>query len=144
MWMPSQVRRAIFKAFFEAGVLVVSSNQSGTHEELNCLNIYPFQIGRSFVSKGFATKQYAWSHVYYTLTTKGIEYLRGYFGLPANAMPKTLEPRGKDEILNPARSGERSFRRPAGDRPRRDLGDRPRRGGFRGRRQEAPAETPAE
>ena len=127
MYIPTNIRRAIFKAFFEAGVLVVSSNQSGNHPELKCLNIYPFQIGRSFVSKGFANKQYAWSHAYYTLTDKGVTYLRDFFGLPATAVPKTLEPRNKDDILT---QREPRFNRG----PRRDFGDRPRRGrGGRGR-----------
>ena len=120
--MPTAIRRKIFRYLFENGVLCVSDNQSGTHEELECLNIYPFQIGRSFVSKGLCKKTYAWSHAYYTLTDKGIEYLRNFFGLPAAAAPATLRAT-EAKILDtrparPQRGPNRNFKRPAGDRRR--------------------------
>lgn len=144
MWMPTAIRKRILRYLFENGVLVVSDNQSGMHEDLDCLNIYPFQIGRSFTSKGFCKKQYAWSHAYYTLTDKGIEYLRGYFGLPANAAPATLQPR-QAELLQKStgshfgRDGPRGAR--GGFRGGRG-GERS--GGFRGARRGAPRdEAPA-
>lgn len=109
MWMPADVRRKILQYFFENGVLVVSANQSAMHEEIGVLNIYAFQIGRSFVSRGFAKKQYAWTHAYYTLTDDGINYLRGFFGLPANAAPLTLAPQ-KLEFLEKPHDGRKGFR----------------------------------
>ena len=117
--MPTAIRRKIFRYLFENGVLCVSDNQSGTHEELECLNIYPFQIGRSFVSKGLCKKTYAWSHAYYTLTDKGIEYLRNFFGLPAAAAPATLRAT-EAKILDtrPARPQRGSSRNFKGDKRR--------------------------
>ncbi|OHT01144.1 Plectin/S10 domain containing protein [Tritrichomonas foetus] len=150
--MPAPVRRRILQYLFENGVLVVSDNQSGTHEELDCLNIYAFQIGRSLTNKGFCKKQYAWSHAYFTLNDKGIEYLRNYFGLPANAAPATLAPR-QAELLEKDRREGRFGGRGGNRRGGRGFGSRPDgRGSFRGgrgRRQqqegaevpEAPAET---
>ena len=108
MFIPTTIRRAILRSFFENGILVVSSDQSAKHEELGCLNIYPYQLGRSFVSRGFCKKQYAWSHVYYILTDKGIEFLRSYFGAPANVQPATLQPRDKTALLEKPREA-RSF-----------------------------------
>ncbi|OHT06607.1 Plectin/S10 domain containing protein [Tritrichomonas foetus] len=149
MWMPAAVRRRILRYLFENGVLVVSDNQSGTHEELDCLNIYAFQIGRSLTNKGFCKKQYAWSHAYFTLNDKGIDYLRNYFGLPANAAPATLAPR-QAELLEKGREGGRFGGRPRG-RGGRNFGGRPEgRGNFRrgGRRPQGEgaeaAEAPAE
>ncbi|EAX90072.1 Plectin/S10 domain containing protein [Trichomonas vaginalis G3] len=138
MYMPTAIRRRILRYLFENGVLCVSDIQSATHEELDCLNIYPYQIGRAFVTKGFCIKTYAWSHAYYTLTDKGIEYLRNYFGLPANAAPATLR-EAEAKVLETRRD------RPQGRGPRRfgngPRGDRPQRGGFRGPRREQ-AEQP--
>jgi small subunit ribosomal protein S10e len=139
---------------FKNGVLVVSDNQAAEHEELGCLKIYCFQLGRSFTDKGFAKKRYAWTHAYYTLTDKGIDWLRGYFGAGQEVVPATLTPRNA-EVLADARRGEGGrggFRGGGrggqfrggrggfhdrdhgdrGDRPPREGGDRPPRpGGFR-------------
>ena len=133
--MPTAIRRRILRYLFENGVMVVSDNQTGTHEELDCLNIYPFQIGRSFVSKGFCVKSYAWAHAYYTLTDKGIEYLRNFFGLPANAAPATLRP-SETKILESRRGGDRF------GRGRRDGGRPPRRDGERRERGDRPPRRP--
>lgn len=143
MWMPAAVRRNILRYFFENGIIVVQNNQSGTHEELNCLNIYVYQIGRSFVSKGFCKKQYAWTHAYFTLNDKGIDYLRNYFGLPANVQPLTCKPRDANSSFirserttrrGGPRGGRGGFGRPAhGDfrGGRRGRGGRPQQGGER-------------
>ena len=139
MYMSTEIRRKIFRYLFENGVMCVSDNQTQMHPELRCLNIYPFQIGRSFVSKGFAKKSYAWSHAYFTLTDKGIEYLRNFFGLPTNAAPATLR-QAEAKVLDsrpPRRFGDRR-----GGRPQRREGDRPQRGHFeRKPREEKPAES---
>ena len=138
MYMPTAIRRKILRYLFENGVLVVSDNQSAMHEELECLNIYPYQLGRSFVSKGFCKKSYAWSHAYYTLTDKGIEYLRTYFGLPANAAPATLRQIDASHKILESRGPRRGGR--PGDR-RGPRGERPQRGGFRGPRRQQPEEA---
>ena len=127
MWMPAAVRRNIFRYFFENGIIVVQNNQAGTHEELGCLNIYVYQIGRSFVSKGLCKKQYAWTHAYFTLNDKGIDYLRNYFGFPADAQPLTCQPR--DDAQSSLIRSERTQRR--GGRGRGGFG-RPDHGSFRG------------
>ena len=138
MYMPTAIRRKILRYLFENGVLCVSDNQSAVHDELQCLNIYPYQLGRSFVSKGLCKKSYAWAHAYYTLTDKGIEYLRGYFGLPANAAPKTLQA-AEAKVLESSRPRRSGPRGPRGG-PR---GERPAGGRFsrRPQREEAPAES---
>ena len=137
MFIPSDIRRKILRYFFENGVLVVSANNAGIHEELEVLNIYVFQLGRSFVNKGFAKKQYAWTHAYYTLTDKGIEWIRGYFGLPPQAAPLTLAP-CKPNPLKTERPPARGRGGPRGNF------NRPGRGGFRGRRSEDKKEEAAE
>ena len=134
--MPTAIRRKILRYLFENGVLCVSDNQSGMHEELECLNIYPYQLGRSFVSKELCKKTYAWSHAYYTLTDKGIEYLRNYFGLPANAAPATLR-KAEAKVLDKApRRGAPRVGPRGGPR-----GERPQRGNFQRRREQT--EKPA-
>ena len=110
--------------------MVVHDNQSATHEELECLNIYVYQLGRSLVNKGWCTKTYAWSHAYYTLTDKGIESLRALFGLPAEAAPLTLSPAKVDTIerKKPMREN-RNFNNRGGQR-----GGKPGRRPFQERR----------
>lgn len=150
MWMPAAVRRNIFRYFFENGIIVVQNNQAGTHEELGCLNIYVYQIGRSFVSKGLCKKQYAWTHAYFTLNDKGIEYLRNYFGFPADAQPLTCQPRNAESSFIRSQGTQRrgggrgrGFGRPehgAFRGGRRGRGGRPQQGGERApEEQEAPA-----
>ena len=142
MFIPTPIRRAILRSLFENGILVVSSDQSAKHEELGCLNIYPYQLGRSFVSRGFCKKQYAWSHIYYILTDKGIEFLRGYFGAPANVQPATLQPRDSTALLQKARE-PRSFNRGGRGREGRNAdGERPHRN-FRSRQNQNAEAAPA-
>ena len=133
MFIPVPIRRRILKYLFANGVLVVSSNHSAEHEELKCLNLYVFQIGRSFTDRGLCKKQYAWTHAYFTLTDTGIDYLREYFGAPASAVPAILNPRNtQKDIIE--RGGPRGGR--SGPRGRGGMrGDHGReRGGFgRGR-----------
>ncbi|KAH0785914.1 Plectin/S10 domain containing protein [Histomonas meleagridis] len=91
MFIPADIRRKILHYFFKNGVIVVSANNAGVHEELNVLNIYVFQIGRSFVNRGFAKKQYVWNHAYYVLNEKGVRYLQDYFGLSPETIPLILK-----------------------------------------------------
>ena len=132
--MPADVRRKMFQYFIENGVLVVSANQSAMHEELGVLNIYVFQIGRSFVSRDFAKKQYAWTHAYYTLNDKGIEYLRAYFALPATVVPLTLKP-SQAEFLKTENDTRRGGRRGGFNKPGH--------GRFGGKKQEKQEAAPA-
>ena len=135
MWMPSAIRRRIYQYFFTNGLLVVSDNYSGIHEELECLNIYVYQIGRAFVSRDFCHKVYAWTTAYFVLNDKGINYLRNFFGLPSNVAPLTLQAR-KADILE---------RRPEGrtGRPTRGRGARGGRGTGQGsfRKRGAPGQS---
>lgn len=128
MFIPAAIRKKILRHLFKSGVLVVSADQAGKHQELNCLNIYAFQIGRSFADKGFAKRQYAWSHAYFTLTQEGIDWLRNYFGAPANVEPATRQER---QISMIERAGPaRPFR---GRGMAGGNGPRGERGGFGGR-----------
>ena len=111
------------------------------HEQLKCLNIYVSQIGRSFTDRDYCNKQYAWTHAYFTLTDKGIEYLRKYFGAPQNIVPATLTPR-KANVLEsrggPARGGRGGRFGMRGDHVPRG------RGGFARRREQREVEAPGE
>jgi hypothetical protein len=110
MWMPAPVRRRILRYLFENGVLVVSDNPAGIHDELECLNVYVFQLGRSFTNKGYTKKRYAWAHAYYTLTDDGVAYLARFFGAP-DALPATLKPRqAQGDILERREAGRGGFR----------------------------------
>ena len=115
MWMPAAIRRRILQHLFENGVLAVSDIQTGHHEELDCLNIYPYQIGRSMVSKGMCKKTYAWRTAYYTLNEKGVEYIRGLFGIPADVAPLSHLP-ANAETLNRNQRPPKKF---GNDRPPR-------------------------
>lgn len=44
---------------------------------------------KSLASRGFVRVTFSWQHNYCYLTPEGIEYLRGYLGLPAEIVPAT-------------------------------------------------------
>jgi small subunit ribosomal protein S10e len=117
------------------GVLCAHKNVfAPKHHELEVPNLHVLKLMQSFVSKGLVTECFNWQWFYWTLTDKGIEYLRAYMSLPADIVPNSLKkpattfaPRRQESSEEGARG---SFR---GGRGRG--GSRGGRGGYRGPRE---------
>ena len=49
---------------------------------------------RTFETKGFVKKQFAWRYHYWFLTNEGVTYLREYLHLPDTIVPNTQKVKG--------------------------------------------------
>jgi small subunit ribosomal protein S10e len=111
------------------GVIVVKKDdKKEKHDILDVSNLHAMKLLQSMKSRQLVKETYNWQYLYFSLTDKGIEYLREYLSIPADTVPETLKV--KAVMRAPRPDG------PRGDRPR---GDRPggrggyREGGFGGR-----------
>eukprot|EP01002_Notosolenus_urceolatus_P011522 NODE_4000_length_851_cov_75.811721_g3317_i0.p2 GENE.NODE_4000_length_851_cov_75.811721_g3317_i0~~NODE_4000_length_851_cov_75.811721_g3317_i0.p2 ORF type:complete len:150 (-),score=43.48 NODE_4000_length_851_cov_75.811721_g3317_i0:87-536(-) len=91
MLMPKSDIKKICTQLFQEGVLVCKNDFTGQHPDVNVPNLHVINLMRSFESKRFIKRRYAWRHHYYFLTNEGIEYLREYLHLPAEIVPATLK-----------------------------------------------------
>eukprot|EP01007_Sphenomonas_quadrangularis_P001128 NODE_2028_length_695_cov_788.668731_g1715_i0.p1 GENE.NODE_2028_length_695_cov_788.668731_g1715_i0~~NODE_2028_length_695_cov_788.668731_g1715_i0.p1 ORF type:complete len:159 (+),score=40.68 NODE_2028_length_695_cov_788.668731_g1715_i0:123-599(+) len=133
MLMPKKDRKQICEALFQDGVMVAKVDPEGKHPKIPVPNLHVIQLMRSFESKGYVKRQFAWRHHYWYLTNEGIEHLREYLHLPPEIVPTTLKktPRSlqpttrPEDLRGPARA-EGGFGRGGGrDDYRRDKGSAP-------------------
>jgi small subunit ribosomal protein S10e len=91
MFIPKSNRIAVFSYLFREGVLVVKKDTvSPTHPHIEgATNLEVMNLVKSLASRGFVRITFSWQHNYCYLTPEGIEYLRGYLGLPAEIVPAT-------------------------------------------------------
>ena len=91
MFIPKSNRIAVFSYLFCEGVLVVKKDKvSPTHPHIEgATNLEVMNLVKSLASRGFVRVTFSWQHNYCYLTPEGIEYLRGYLGLPAEIVPAT-------------------------------------------------------
>ena len=91
MFIPKSNRIAVFSYLFREGVLVVKKDTvSPTHPHIEgATNLEVMNLVKSLASRGFVRVTFSWQHNYCYLTPEGIEYLRGYLGLPAEIVPAT-------------------------------------------------------
>mmetsp|Transcript_20259 Transcript_20259/g.32875 ORF Transcript_20259/g.32875 Transcript_20259/m.32875 type:complete len:138 (-) Transcript_20259:150-563(-) len=131
MFIPKSNRIAVFSYLFREGVLVVKKDTvSPTHPHIEgCSNLEVLNLVKSLLSRGFVRVTFSWQHHYCYLNEEGIEYLRGYLGLPAEIVPAThkkaaTRPEGRDRDEDKfSGEGKPAFR--GGDREYRS-----REGGF--------------
>ena len=92
---------------------MVCKNDPTTNHDLveGVPNLQVMQLMRSFESKRYIRRRYAWRHHYYYLTNEGIEFLREYLHLPSEIVPATL--RKDPRVTRDARPG-RDAGAPAG------------------------------
>eukprot|EP01113_Clastostelium_recurvatum_P012087 TRINITY_DN1622_c0_g1_i3.p1 TRINITY_DN1622_c0_g1~~TRINITY_DN1622_c0_g1_i3.p1 ORF type:complete len:209 (+),score=48.82 TRINITY_DN1622_c0_g1_i3:73-699(+) len=128
MLIPKADRKAIYKFLFSEGVCYAKKDLAQPkHKDIKVPNIYVVKAMTSLKSRKFVTEQFNWQYFYWYLTNEGIEYLRGYLGLPEDIVPNTLKkPKPAPRAAGSSAPGDRE-RRPFG-------GDRERFGGDRERR----------
>ena len=95
------------------------------HHDIEVPNLHVIKLMESFVSKGLVTVVFNWQWFYWTLTDKGIEYLRSYMSLPEDIVPNSMKQSAKK--LAPRRQFDDEQGAGRG-------GFRGGRGGFRGGR----------
>jgi len=82
------------------------------HQDVDVPNLYVIKIMQSLNSRGYVREQFAWQHLYWSLTNEGVEYLREYLDLPETVMPATLrKPKTAARPPTSRPSGGRGFDR---------------------------------
>ncbi|KAI9365499.1 putative 40S ribosomal protein S10-B [Zopfochytrium polystomum] len=127
MLIPTENRKKIYQYLFQEGVLVAKKDFNlPRHRDINVPNLQVIKAMQSLESRELVKTQFSWQFYYYSLTDKGIEYLRKYLHLPVEIVPRTH--------IKTTKTGLRP--RPEGDRPPRDS-YRPRGDGEGYRRRDA-------
>ncbi|CAG8646325.1 2040_t:CDS:2, partial [Funneliformis mosseae] len=131
MLIPKKNRKSIYESLFKEGVLVAKKDfNAPKHTDIDVPNLHVIKACQSLNSKGYVKTQFSWQYYYYSLTDKGIEYLREYLHLPQEIVPATFKkqarPAGRSRPEGEGREG--SYRPPGsrGDRGeyrRRDDGE---------------------
>ncbi|KAM7323562.1 hypothetical protein ACRRTK_017668 [Alexandromys fortis] len=84
----------IYELLLKEGVMVAKKDvHMPKHPELadkNVPNRHVMKAMQSLKSQGYVKEQFAWRHVYWSLTNEGIQYLRDYLHLPPGIVPATL------------------------------------------------------
>uniref|UniRef100_A0A1D1YNU3 40S ribosomal protein S10-B n=1 Tax=Anthurium amnicola TaxID=1678845 RepID=A0A1D1YNU3_9ARAE len=121
MLIPKQNRKLIYENLFKEGVLVAKKDfNAPKHQDIEVPNLQVIKACQSLHSKGYVNTQFSWQYYYYSLTDKGIEYLREYLHLPQEIVPATFKkprPAGRSRTEGEGREGG-SYR--AGGRGERD------------------------
>lgn len=74
------------------GVLVAKKDfNAPKHQDIEVPNLHVIKACQSLNSRGFVNTQFSWQYYYYSLTDKGIEYLREYLHLPQEIVPATFK-----------------------------------------------------
>jgi len=124
MLIPKKNRLAVYSYLFKEGVIVAKKDVNvPKHGQIEVPNLHVLKLMQSFKSRELVKEQFNWQWLYFTLTDKGIEYLREYLHVSADTVPATLKKSSKPQPLP-------SF----GGRVEGDEGRRGGRGGFRGGR----------
>jgi len=149
MLIPKKNRLAVYSYLFKEGVIVANKDVNlPKHAQVEVPNLHVLKLLQSLKSRELVKEKFCWQWLYFTLTDKGIEYLREYLHVSADTVPATLKKSAKpqpppsfganrygdDDSRRGGRGGFRGGR--GGYRgPREDGGERSEggRGGFGGR-----------
>jgi len=129
MLIPKKNRMAILNYLFKEGVLVANKDISlPKHMVIEVPNLHVIKLMQSLKSKDYITERYNWGYFYFSLTNKGIEFLREYLHAPSETVPETL--RRPDKLAQPPSFGAGRFER---DEQQQSKDGAPRGGMRRGR-----------
>jgi len=132
MLVPKKNRLAVYSYLFKEGVIVTKKDHSMTkHPQVEVPNLHVCKLLISLKSREVVKEKFNWQYLYYTLTDKGIEYLRDYLHVSEDTVPATLKKPSKPQPPPSFGAG----RVDGGERGERGEGGRGGgRGGFRGGR----------
>jgi len=128
MLVPKKNRLAVYSFLFKEGVVVTKKDHTMTkHPQIEVPNLHVCKLMQSLLSREVVKEKFNWQYLYYTLTDKGIEYLREYLHIDnQDTVPATLKKSSKPQPAPSFGAG----RAEGADGPVRGGG----RGGFRGGR----------
>ncbi len=94
MLIPKKNRKEVYQHLFGNGVLVAKKDFNlPRHPRINVPNLEVLKTMQSLESMDYVTCKFLWQTYFYTLTDKGIEFLRGQLNVPEDVVPGTLKPR---------------------------------------------------
>lgn len=92
MLVPKKNRLAVYSYLFKEGVIVTKKDHTMTkHPQIEVPNLHVCKLMQSLRSREVVKEQFNWQYLYYTLTDKGIEYLREYLHVSEDTVPATLK-----------------------------------------------------
>jgi len=134
MLVPKKNRLAVYSFLFQEGVVVTKKDHTMTkHPQIEVPNLHVCKLMQSLRSREVVKEKFNWQYLYYTLTDKGIEYLREYLHASEDTVPATLKKSSKPQppaSFGQAEGGERGRGGFRGGR-----GGAAGRGGYRGPRE---------
>eukprot|EP00812_Abedinium_dasypus_P012873 NODE_6379_length_511_cov_447.434211.p2 GENE.NODE_6379_length_511_cov_447.434211~~NODE_6379_length_511_cov_447.434211.p2 ORF type:complete len:141 (-),score=48.85 NODE_6379_length_511_cov_447.434211:75-464(-) len=84
-------RKMVYEHLFKEGVMVVQKAPlKAEHDDITVPNLEVMMMLKSLHSRDLVTMKYNWRWYYYYLSDEGIEFLREFLNLPAQAFPATL------------------------------------------------------
>jgi len=129
MLIPKKNRLAVYSYLFKEGTIVVRKELvMEKHPNIEVPRLHVVKLMQSLNSRDLVKEQFNWQYLYYTLTDKGIEYLREYLHVSAETVPATLKKAAKPQPPP-------SFGRQRDDDGGRGRGRGRGRGGYRGPRE---------
>jgi len=98
-------KRAIFTYLLKEGVIVVRKDAYlPKHQDLEGVpNLKVMMIVKSLTSQGYLQGVFNWQWNYYTVTSKGVQFLVKTLGVSANVVPSTYKQK-KTAVLAPAKA----------------------------------------
>ena len=128
-------RNKIFYSILMDGVITVKKEFGIEHAYIKVDNLKVWMLCKHLKSKEFLHEVFNWRHYYFSLTTSGVQYIKGALGISeAKVQPKTFAARAEQpepERERPDRRRERPEGARDGERGTRGRGRG--RGTFRGR-----------
>eukprot|EP01080_Neovahlkampfia_damariscottae_P000221 gene221-4467_t len=97
MIIPKKNRVEVYSHLFKEGVLICHDDKAEPrhpHIPYPVPNLHVIRLMRTFETKGFVKKQFAWRYHYWFLTNEGVTYLREYLHLPDTIVPNTQKVKG--------------------------------------------------
>mmetsp|Transcript_2154 Transcript_2154/g.3249 ORF Transcript_2154/g.3249 Transcript_2154/m.3249 type:complete len:128 (-) Transcript_2154:102-485(-) len=91
MLISKENRRIVYKYLLQEGVLEAHKDFNlPKHPHIpEASNLEVIKLMQSFKSKEFVKERFSWSHYYWFLTDKGLEFLRQYLNAPEEVVPAT-------------------------------------------------------
>jgi small subunit ribosomal protein S10e len=137
MLIPKKNRLAVYSFLFKEGVIVTKKDSTMCkHPQIEVPLLHVGKLMLSLKSREVVKEKFNWQYLYYTLTDKGIEYLRNYLHVSEETVPATLKKPSKPQPPPSFSAG-----RVEGDGSERGRGGfrggRGGRGGYRGPREGA-------
>jgi len=98
MLVPKKNRLAVYSYLFKEGVIVTKKDHTMTkHPQVEVPNLHVCKLLISLKSREVVKEKFNWQYLYYTLTDKGIEYLRDYLHVSEDTVPATLKKPSKPQ-----------------------------------------------